>query len=247
MKMVMFSKRPRAKRLMIGLKSKSFLFIFFLSVLASSFCVLNAQKPINNPDSDLTYQEQIETLFNKGNKERFKDYPLYKIYADSILTLSLEHDYLKGKCYAYQMIGSYYFYTASLDSAYNYFIKSYECRVKLGDSVMVSTSLNSIGNVYDQKGESINAIDYYERAINYSPSYDSLWIAGKYESIGRVYYKQGDYASALENNNIALEAYKNHDTESIDYADALLNRANIYLSMLEIEQAEALLYESKEI
>ncbi|CAF1087396.1 unnamed protein product [Didymodactylos carnosus] len=76
--------------------------------------------------------------------------------------------------------------------------KALSCFIKALDLIPnEATILVSIGNVYKEKGENKNALDYYQRAIEIQENSKSWEIAQTFNNIGLIYYTQKEYNLAM--------------------------------------------------
>lgn len=100
--------------------------------------------------------------------------------------------------WAYNYIGSTYYYKGDYDSALYYHTQALNIRQAIQDKKGLGASYNNIGNIYDDQGKSALALDYYFKALKYFEEVSFRRGEGiVYNSIGNLYYVQKKFDLAL--------------------------------------------------
>jgi tetratricopeptide (TPR) repeat protein len=78
-------------------------------------------------------------------------------------------------------------------------IKALQSKRELGDKQGISTTLNNIGKVYQNRGEWARALEYYDKSLTIKEELgDKQGISTALNNIGKVYQNRGEWARALE-------------------------------------------------
>lgn len=181
--------------------------------------------------------EKFDSLYDEAWKWMGSDLEHFKSIGDQIWKISLEKDYLPGKCQAPQIIGTYFYFTGELDSALYYYHLALKYRKIVGNDGLIGSTINNIANVYLEKGEYSRALESYQEALDTKFVFDSLEKAQTIMNIGSVYYLMSDYEKALKYNNQALQTLESSPDYKLEYANCLSNNGSIYKEMNEEEKA----------
>lgn len=121
------------------------------------------------------------------------------IFSRTIPILTKSHDYYFLAA-AYKDVGLIYEkYYINYDSALFYFNRAVELADSIGSDVLVSESLNEIGNVFTAQKHYQEALDKYGEALSFAQS--ASFPLGQIESLaglGGVYYSKCDYSRSLD-------------------------------------------------
>ena len=123
-----------------------------------------------------------------------------------------------------------------LDSADLWYMKALESREELGDSLMISATLNNLAALSTDRGNYINALKRYENASQFIPKGKIRRRARLQSNLGVVHKLLGDYDSALLHIHQAKELL-GETMDSIAIAICLMNEGNLYELMGELELA----------
>ncbi len=103
-------------------------------------------------------------------------------------------------------LGIIYLVTGEPQKALEYYEKTLEINVKLGNLQGQANSYGNMGNIYFNTGEPLKALEYYEKALDINVKLGNLQgQANQYGNIGSVYYRTGQPGKALEYFEKALE------------------------------------------
>lgn len=197
------------------------------------YFVINCQAQFN-----ITRISAIDSLndeawifYQKGDITSFKS------LGENALILSNETNYLYGKCESYQIIGTYHKYVGELDSADIWYMEALEAREELGDSLMISATLNNLAALSTDRGNYINALKRYENASQFIPKGKIRRRARLQSNLGVVHKLLGDYDAALLNIHQAKQLLK-ESMDSLSLAMCLMNEGNLNELMGELKQAK---------
>ncbi|MGA1840555.1 MAG: CHAT domain-containing protein [bacterium] len=94
---------------------------------------------------------------------------------------------------AYNNIGLIYDNKGEWDKALDYYLKSENIRIEVGDRAGLATTYNNIGLIYDNKGEWDKALDYYLKSENIRIEVgDRAGLVSTYFNIGTAYLNKND-------------------------------------------------------
>jgi class 3 adenylate cyclase/tetratricopeptide (TPR) repeat protein len=106
--------------------------------------------------------------------------------------------------------------------------KSVQVKEEIGDKKGIASSLNNIGNIYQDQGNYSRALEYYQKSLAIKEEIaDKNGIASSQNNIGIIYANQGNYASALEYFQRSLAIHK-EIRDKREIAGSLNNIGNIY-------------------
>jgi serine phosphatase RsbU (regulator of sigma subunit) len=92
---------------------------------------------------------------------------------------------------------------------------------EIGDKEGIASTLNNIGNIYNDQGDYAKAIEYYTQSLKISEEIgDKEGIASTLNNIGNIYNDQGDYAKAIE-----------YYTQSLKIREEIGNKNGIAMSL----------------
>jgi len=138
---------------------------------------------------------------------------------------------------AYNQLGIYHVYMGHYDSTEVYFLKAYEMRKQLNDSIGMGASLNNLGNVVMSKGDYDAATAYYIKALKLREQLnDSAGIASTTNNLGMIFYKQQKFKEAIQYYHQAL-AINNHQKILDKEILILINLGNIYDEMQQLDSS----------
>lgn len=210
---------------------KSYLIALLAAALITYSC--------NQSDNKRHAKEQIVTLFNKLQKQRWKNTDSLGFYADSLYTLT------KGKGGDLEAMGQF--------GLGNFNQKRSNYKVALShfyaaDSILANSSTDSLkakvqnilGATHRQLGNYdislqhyLNALRYYEK-INYKDG-----IGGINNNLAQLYQQKGDYDDALKHADIAIKLFEDQPTHIV-YLLASQSKASTYLLLNKPDSALAL-------
>lgn len=117
----------------------------------------------------------------------------------------------KNYAYAYNNLGIYYESLKEYDKAYNYFLKS--------ANLKESYACNKIGEYERKRNNKVNALKYYQMALESTVKETSLWA---YYNIAKYYYLEGDIDTVtIKNIDLAIN-YFELSTQLIESLEELL-------------------------
>ena len=136
-------------------------------------------------------------------------------YADEIVKLADETNYLKAKAKALNILGVCYYMKSDFSKAIDYFKRSLETSEMLGIRDGISDTYNNIGAIYKIQGNYPKTLEYFQKSLKIEKELNNKpGIADSYGNIGIVYDIQREYSKALEYYIKALDIYKKLDDES---------------------------------
>jgi len=119
-----------------------------------------------------------------------------------------------------------------LSKAIEYHNRAFLLRLKIGDSLGIAGSLNSIGNLFFYQYEYQNSIDKYFKAANlYRQINHRVFLAMTYNNIAVIYQNWNKPKKALEYYKLAEDIYR-ETTNLKSLSMVLLNMAETYNSLL---------------
>lgn len=121
--------------------------------------------------------------------------------------------------------------------ALEYFLKSLDIRLEIGDKNLIAGSLNALGNVTRLMGNNHKALEYYYKALEIRNELrDTIMIGATINNIGIVFKSWGNYEKALEFYMQSLSySEKLKDTATI--TPALINIGNLLFDLKRYERA----------
>lgn len=156
-------------------------------------------------------------------------------YSKSVLTLSEEIGFEKGKLLACEKLGSIYKNLGEFDSAMFYCDKAVTIAELLGDKITQAKNYNIYGSLLRRQGYYSSALDYHKKSLEISQQIeDSLGIANALLYIAIIHEFQMNYDTAI-----------NYYYESIRIYEKLNNKRNIGIALLNIGDLNSSLYEYK--
>jgi len=164
------------------------------------------------PDSTIYYADRIlqsaklvqdstfivKAYYLKGKASyRNSDYLISINYLEkgiSYCVNSLE----KEKADCYHVLGNSLIEIDKYKPSLSSYFTSLNIRNRLGDSLLISASLNNIGNVHFQMGDYTNALNYYNQSLVLKENaHDLVGVAIMLNNIANVYHKLNDGTKAL--------------------------------------------------
>ncbi len=175
-------------------------------------------------------KQKLVDLYNQLSKEYKSINPDSSLYfIKKSLKLSIELKYDKGEAGACFNYGAYFRTIAKLDSSLFWYQKSLSYYNACNDTMEVSRTLNSIGNIYSEKRDFLNAIKYFKQSLSYKILIkDKKGIGINLYNIGNTYfYDIRNYKLGLENYTKAIEIFTeiNYNT---GLASCLNSMGNLY-------------------
>ncbi|HET9744319.1 MAG TPA: adenylate/guanylate cyclase domain-containing protein [Chitinophagaceae bacterium] len=135
------------------------------------------------------------------------------------------------------------------DKALTYLLKTLPLCEKTGNTEALGIISGNIGDIYYEKGNYSQAVEYYDKAIAVLGNHPM--VPFDYNGIGKVYAKQGNFDQALKYHNQALSMAEKFDVklrviESLQgIADVYQKKENFKTAMAYYGRAEKLAEESK--
>lgn len=197
-----------------------------------------------HPIEIINSTETIDSLNDLAWEHLNSDLEKFNEIGEKALKESKRLNYLFGECQSYQILGTYYFNIRKLDSSLIFYEKALQKRVLLGDSIMISGSLNNIANVYKVKGDYKEALDLYNKANEYISNLNYRKKARLHSNISAIYTQLGDYSNALHHINKSSSLLSELSIDSGSKAQYKLNEGNIFESISEYEKALELFQEA---
>jgi len=146
-------------------------------------------------------------------------------YAEEALTIIGKTNNL-DKAKALNSIASYYSVISQYEKALENFEAALKVAIENDHPEIISEIYNNIGIVYYKKTDYDNALQYYQKALQYCEN-DILGSTIKLMNIGQVYYYRGEYDIALEYYQRVLEISE-QNSQQITIAHSLKEIGTIY-------------------
>ena len=143
------------------------IFLFF-SIFSNS--IYSNSQEINTDSLELIIksaredEKKVDLLNNLGIEYRNKFPEKSFTYASEALTLSINLNYTKGELNAHNLLGIINKNLGKFDDAIDHYFKALKIAEKNSDTIMKSTCLNNIGNVYQVQGDYKKALSYFKES-----------------------------------------------------------------------------------
>lgn len=158
-------------------------------------------------------------------------------YAQKALVLAEEHNYLNGKAWCLNSLGTGWYVNGSYDLALKAYLESKDLFQKLGNDGRVAWALNNIGLIYIAQARYDQAIQQYKSLVgNKVAEEDSSFFATVLYNLGLSYNYKGDYDQALNFLEKALEVCEQHDLYRMK-AISLNRMGEVYFHKKEFSKA----------
>lgn len=202
--------------------------VFFIAGLFFSYGANPRADSLKNKLAVAKPIEKAAILNQLSQAYKQSDISLSKKYAEEALQNAIPYNDPKDLGDAYNNLGRCVSYDGEYQKAIDYFLKSFTCRQKLGDSSGMANLLSNIGVMYRRMSDFTNALDYYQRSLELKERIgDKREILSALNNIGGLYYYQNNLKRAEEYYNRAVKlGYDVKDTNAICYS--LNNLALIY-------------------
>ena len=214
------------------------------------FSLLEQSKQTSNTDSSITYANEAMSY---AKKHKYLDGVLtvakhfgntYAQTGELEKSIELYREIINSYAFspkqlstAYNQLGIYHVYMGHYDSTEVYFLKAYEMREQLKDSIGMGASLNNLGNVVMSKGDYDAATVYYIKALKLREQLnDSAGIASTTNNLGLIFYKQQKFQEAIEYYHQALAINKHKKVLNKEIL-ILINLGNIYDEMKQLDSS----------
>lgn len=135
------------------------------------------------------------------------------------------------------VLGILYATKGDFDQALDILFESLNTYEKLGIQRGSTFKLyNNVALIYQYKGQSTDALDYYQKALDMSEEYGNpQMVAGLVFNIGQINYNLGEYNEALENLEKALEGFQVSNIK-LQTAKVLDLMGNIYTAKGDVDK-----------
>ena len=143
-------------------------------------------------------------------------------YANLAIAFAEKLDWKLGIARGNSCLGANYFSLSDFPKAHEYWLKSLEMNVEIGNEFGVANHLHNIGNVFFSQKNYALALEYYEKALKKSQEIgNDKIVTHSYAAIGNVYTQLKDYNKALEYNYKALTIDKKSGVKGNIAADEI--------------------------
>lgn len=193
---------------------------------------------------------KVNTLNQLGLLARKFDASAAEAYANEALNISSKLNYDKGIGKANSILGLLMYYQGRFDEALEFQELALEADLRTKDAKNISGTYTDIANLYADKGDLKQAIEYYTKALYYAEELnDSMLRARSLANIGSIYQELKDYDNALNNYLKAIAITNQLDAPSVPQARMIVfaNMSLIYKNKGELDKALELGYQSLEI
>ncbi|MFH2142949.1 MAG: tetratricopeptide repeat protein [Bacteroidota bacterium] len=160
-----------------------------------------------------------------------------------------KNDFPRLKAETYNHMAYAYKTKFQLDSAIVTYRKAFHLWTELKDTLEITRVLNSIGNVFFDKGDFNKSISYFNKSIKIKELYNDIKGIGINQyNIGNNYMRLGNYKMALENYTKAKETFNSMDTVyEVGIASCLNSIGILYNDWVNYPQALKNFNQAKEI
>jgi tetratricopeptide (TPR) repeat protein len=144
------------------------------------------------------------------------------------------------------MLGLAYQGKGDLANAEHYYSDSLRLYKLLNNKIGEAAQLNNLGEIYNLKGNTTKALEYFEKALDLNESINNNQenIAVNYNNIAVVYAEKKDFQKAIEYLQKSLNIYEN-DGNFLGSAQVMLNLGNIYRQAKNYNDSEKYLESGK--
>lgn len=194
-------------------------------------CNTSAQSLLQQLQSAKTDTTRLRICIAIAEQQTNNNLDTCYYYADKAIALARNLNNPKGIADAEFQKAYAIYYSGAGDSALRMFNRLAADYRALGDSGGVAACYNKAGFIFRERGDRINALKLYQRALSCNAGNINLAeAAGSYLNIGLIHHDQKEYDQALKYELQALSLYQEtKDTNRI--ANALLRIGNVYADM----------------
>ncbi len=148
---------------------------------------------------------------------------------------------------AYYNIATHYYYRTDYIHALDYYTRSLEIRIRLGDLKGEAAIYGNLGLIFGQQGNTLKELELQRKALAINEKLrDTSGMTSNYSNLGIIYHQLDDTIQALEYYHRALDMYhpiKDRKHIAITYN----NIGNLYRQALKYDKALYYLLESLKI
>lgn len=223
------------KIIMIYKFLKTFLFIFFLSILqiysqTDINSVLEKYESAKENEKDSILIKIIDFYINNSTDKA-------ALYAERLLTSAEKKQNTLIKLHALEKLGQIYRTKGLMKKSLDYHLQALEISEKIGDKKRKANHINQIGNVYNFLGNLDEAERLYELSLKIRIEIkDSIGISGSYNNLGNIYKNKRLFKKAiksLHNSINIIEAIR--DTNNLP--NQFTNLGSTYTKLNEYDSA----------
>jgi len=213
---------------------------YIIVSLITCFGIAGAQSTVT--DARQNAEELIKSFWESRGVNSYKSDSI----ADEILRLAnkISTDEIYSK--AYHVKGLALLSFGKFDHAFAYLDSSLTRALTVGDTSLISTSLNSLGSLSTNQSNYNDALNYFIRSQQFIKPGDTTALASNYNNIAMVHEAIGDNGKALEYFEKALQLHRQTANKKA-IGGTLVNIGIIYYNLKEYNKAQANLTEAIEI
>jgi signal transduction histidine kinase len=199
---------------------------FFLLIL-NAFQLAEAN-PLSKKEADSTLANQYFDLAWKY-RSQYPDSSLF--YANKTYQIAQQYDFLELKAYSLGRIADYYRHVEEYDKAYDYLLESLAVRQTIGDSSVIISGYNNLGNFFIHREQFDSAIFYFNRGMDFASQEKALDLQAKMlNGISMAYLNIGSFEAAALSLNKAIDIGIRQN-DSLGMAKRYQNLALLYEKM----------------
>jgi tetratricopeptide (TPR) repeat protein len=203
-------------------------------------CLAFLARAKNIGDNSGLDSNEVVKLTKRGFSMRLTDPAQTVKDADKALALAQRINYTAGIAESWRVMGIGNYYLNQSVKAIDNYLTALNLFIKLNDLNGEGKVYNNIGNLY-RDNDYDRALDYFEKALAIAKKLsDNKLIAPIYLNIGNAYYSKKRYNLALNYYNKSNDLYIALK-DTVNLITCMQNKGVIYLSLNEMDLAEAFL------
>ncbi|MFO8001151.1 MAG: tetratricopeptide repeat-containing sensor histidine kinase [Marinilabilia sp.] len=223
--------------------------VLYLVILTALLSSCREEQPLfnNNDQSAPVDTVQMQELYDRGYHSIFKHPDSATLLADSLMSLSVDHNYAPGKYDAFRLKGIIQAIRGRYEEALKQFNQAMEISETLEDSTNISVILNNKGNVYLYMSRHAKALEQYRKALSIDRQRgDRMGEANNLNNMAATYNEMGSYRKALDHYLKALRIKETFDDKG-EIASTLMNIALMQQELQRYDKAREYLEQSLEL
>ena len=167
---------------------------------------------------------KINTMVELATRYLASDLEMAELYAQKVLKLSIEMDFLPGIADYYYLTSAGFVLKGNIDSAHYYDDKLFAILEKFHDLNRKAKYYRAHAILLQSSGNHSSAIDFYKQSLDlYTKTGNKQKMAVVYNSMGTMLIKSAEYDSAVK---LFLTALRIYEEENIQY-----RRQSVYINL----------------
>jgi len=227
-----------------------FLLTFTLLILSADYSI--AQKA----RTDSLYDAMLNSTSDSLKLNLLTELAIYlrRSYPDSALSfgyqaeslaIRLDNKFLLAE--NYKSIGNIYNGKDNFFTASNFYQKSLNTYIEIGDTLGMAKIYNNLGALYRNRGDLTTSLEYYQKSLEYREKMnDRFGIGMTYNNIGNVHFYQGNMNLSLEYYLKSLDIRKEFK-DKMGMAGCFNNIGSVYAEKQDFSEALGYFTQATEI